>query len=449
LPDDTKTDESTFPIPEADFDVKSETPRAMVALAIEAAKAAHELGAQQVITNMRRRFGPLLVPPALDQRGPVLPPNAIPFHLEYAEGGNDAGMPIPAGMDLDASDEVILDNFLTLQQWGQEWFSNMGRNGGVIYDDFARRGDLIQAHTLDISRVKNPRLAVICGSGSSLDDLTRFLPSFPGLVICGPSNASAVVAAGRHPDAILALDSGFGTVHHLSYVPYDALGVPLVTPTAMNPDAVALFPNTRKWFTSIIQMQQGANHPFNVFSHMLFPMIRDMMYQAGCAVNGEILLLNLLQEMSIIPQFDAVFLLGVDFAYKQHASRCKTFVLQPDGHFDAHDVNSPRDTIITNSQILRAANGYVCDESMLIYKRSLLTAWVITKLPLFDCSDGIITEVPRVDFQKLAEGGFRSLPPAYDFQLVLDSYNGYLTKIGYEPGKAPGTEGRPISGELW
>jgi hypothetical protein len=172
------------------------------------------------------------------------------------------------------------------------------------------------------------------------------------------------------------------------------------------------------------------------------------MFQAGCTVNAEILLLNMLEEFKLV-KLDAVYLLGVDFAYKKGRSRCKAYALRDNGSFEQRDAGLASDVMHLRSQPLRAANGMVTDESMLAYKRSLLTVWVITHLPLYDCSDGIITEVPRADFRQLAQGGFRDRPPAYDRDFVAETYNRYLTRIGYEPGKSAGTEGKPISGELW
>lgn len=423
------------------------TPRETVALAVEASKAGQVNGAQSVISALRKKYGSDLVPEAMDFPEPAIPLDAIPFTLTFAEGSEDAGKLISNSMDVDASDEVILENFGTLRSWGRDWVRNMALNAKAIEDDYQRDGDLIQAHKMTFPHIKDPKIAVVCGSGSSLDDYAHLLKDFPGIVICGASNASTVLAAGRTPDVIMALDSGVGTSFHLMGVPFDDFGATLVCSTSIHPDVPKMFPKNRKWFTSIVQMHRGANHPFNVFSHMLFPYIQSFMFQAGCTANGEILFCNLLEEMTGT-KFDAIYLLGVDFAYKQEHTRCRAYKYE-NGAFVQRDIFTSSTAIQTSARVVRAANGMVTDDVMLEYKRSLLTAWVITKLPLFDCSDGIITEVPKVEFGRLAKEGFGRRPVAYSYDSVIESYNKYLSSIGYIPGKAQGTEGREIDGELW
>jgi len=431
----------------AEFNKKM-TIREAVALAIEAARAGQVNGAQSVVTNMRKKFGDDLIPSSMDVKEPFLPLDAIPFHLSYAEGMDGAGAAIPTEMDLDASDEIIMENFGTLQQWGQEWLRYMGENASSILEDFQKKGSLVQAHLFDLSKIKDPTQAVVCGSGASLNEMSKFLPDFPGIVVCGASNASNVAASGRVPDLILAIDAGVGTILHLSGVPYDSLGSTLITPTASNPEVPCLFPNNRLWFTSIIQMAKGANHPFNVFSHMLFPFIQSFMFQAGCTINAELLFLNLLSEYKKI-SLDAVYLLGCDFAYKKGASRCLAYKRNDDLTYEQRDISHSTTEIQTRSQIWRSANGLLTDDTMLGYKRSLLTVWLISKLPIYDCSDGIITEVPKVEFIRLAKDGFRGRPPSYEHGTIIEAYNRYLTSIGYIPGKAPGFEGQKVEGELW
>lgn len=409
-----------------------------IGLAIEAAKVGQVYGAQQVISNLRKKYGPSLIPPEIGFSQSLLPPDAFPFTLALHDGS-----PLLDDGEIDANDQIILENFGTFAQWGKQWIRYMALNCASIEEDTRRLGDFLQAHTFDISSVKDPRLAVVCGSGASLEETKTFLKDFPGLILCGASNASTVCQAGRIPHAILAIDSGEATIDHLKEVPFDEFGSTLVTATSIHPDVPKLFPRNRRWFTSIVQMEKGANHPFNVFSYLLYPQVKSVMFQAGCAINAEVLFLNLLSEMQNI-SFDAVFLLGCDFCYKKDAYRCnaykyekKRYALIPPYR---GDIPVP---------CFRSFNGEVTDEVFLGYKRSLLTAWVITKLPLYDCSNGILTEVPRADFRSLAEGGFAGRPPSYEYAETIRAYNEYLKRIGYKGGADPGFEGTQIQGELW
>jgi hypothetical protein len=442
-----KTTRSLDSIPKSDYDSPTQSVRESLTLAIESARAGASVGAQQVIENLRSKFGEDLIPKTLNVHESPIPDDAIPFALTYAPGMSEAGLPFPS-MDVDPTDDIILENFGTLRIWGREWIRNMALCAPLVDADFQEKGEDLQAHRLDISKIADPTLAVVCGSGSSLDEMTQLLPAFPGLIICGASNASACAAAGANPHAILAIDSGLGTVAHLMGVPFDERGSSLVCATSILPDVAKMFPHNRKWFTSIVQMQKGANHPFNVFSQLLFPYIQSFMFQAGCTVNAEILFLQLLVEMAAL-KLDAVYLLGVDFAYRKNRSRCSAFALRDNGLFEKRDAAASSDVPYVRSAFFRSANGLLTDETMLSYKRSLLTVWVITRLPLFDCSNGIITEVPKVDFKSLASQGFRGRPEPYSYERVIQTYNDYLTGVGYIPGKTAGAEGKPVSGELW
>jgi hypothetical protein len=373
--------------------------------------------------------------------------NRLPFNLVDIQPDGQGNHPNIDASTIDAPADIDFDNYVTLSQWIPTWLDSARRCSSFVEEDFGQGHDA-NAH-LWRKPVCDPTLAVVLGSGPSLNHVSEFLRDFPGYVIGGPSNAAIAAAHGRPQDAVLAIDGGMGNINHLRSGPFASLGTDLITNPTIQPDLVRLFPSSqRRWFMSMIQMGKGAQHNFNLFMKLLFSPIVSWMYQAGCTVNAEISFLHMLEVMGH-PRFRAVYLLGVDFAYFQHHSRCDSFLYhESSGEWEKRDVDNPSNAIHTNSRIMRARNGMVCDRSMIEYKRSLLTLWAISLLPLVNCSHGIITELPEAKFEDYADGTAvpEDLP---DERHVQNTYREYLESTGYKEGESSGFEGTEASGELW
>jgi hypothetical protein len=366
----------------------------------------------------------------------------LPFELVSTVPGNE-GIRIDERYEVDSPDDVDIANYDTINKWMPEWLENARKNAALVEDDFSKRD--ANAHTFS-KEVKDPTLVCILGSGSSLDTYAPRLAEFPGYVIGGPSNAPLAAAHGRPHDATLGIDSGAGTILYLKSGPFDEIGSTLITTPTIHPEVPRLFPKHRLWFNSIIQLGKSAQHPYNIMMKLLFNNISAWMYQAGCTVNAELLLAHMLEVMTG-KRFRAVILLGTDMAYKKNASRCASYEYQG-GTWRERDINISSKVIQTRARIYRARNGMVTDDAMIGYKRSLLTIWQISEMKLYDASDGILTEIPKINFSKCLDENFENLPE-YNGGFIYDTYRQYLTDTGYQKGKTAGFEGTQISGDLW
>ena len=373
--------------------------------------------------------------------------NSVPFKLVDTADGNkviDEGWPTSSPMDID------LDNYGTLTVWIQNWMNNMRLCAPLVTEDFAKRDSNAYMFEDYIERKpERPDLAVVLGSGPSLNESAKLLKDFPGYIFAGPTNASIAARYGAVPHAIIAIDSGSSTSMQMAVAPFDRLGSWLITNPSIDYDAAASF-KKRLWFCSLIQMGGSAQHPFNLFQKMLFSPVVAWMYQAGCVVNAALLFLHML-SVKRERYFKRIFLLGTDFCYRKNASRCKSFTYREDGTWYQRDVMNPSDRILTRARLTRSRNGLVTDEAMLGYKRSLLTIWQIAYLRLYDGSDGILTEIPKADFNALTRTqDWDSGVEDYSDEFVTKTLQDYLNDTGYD-GKKSGNEGKPIEDleKLW
>jgi hypothetical protein len=374
--------------------------------------------------------------------------NSLPVQIVNKNRDGSPAQPIDYGQIADSPPDIDLDNYNTLNQWVTTWMHWLRMNAPLLNADF----DVVPKHeAYDMEKftrpVARPDLVALLGSGPSLEANAPFLKTFPGYIICGPSNASACVALGAPPHAILAIDSGMGTVNYLQGIDYNKYKTILITSPTINTEAAKLF-NTRLWFLSLIQLGKGAQHPFNIYQKLLYDNVESWMFQAGCTVNAELLQLHMIESW-YEKQFAAVYLLGVDFAFFPGRARIKNYKELPDGTFQETFAEKAVDVPISNLPLRRAANGMISDEAMIGYKRSLLTIWQITQQRIYDCSSGIITELPKRNFQEETTNGYPGATETYISQEdIFNTYRKYMLESGYVEGKASGLEGSVLSDDL-
>ena len=374
--------------------------------------------------------------------------NHLPVQIVNKNRDGSLAKPIDYGQMTDAPPDIDIDNYDTLNQWVTTWMHWMRLNAPLLNEDF----DCVPKHeAYDMEKftrpVLRPDLAIVLGSGPSLETYARFLKTFPGYILCGPSNASACVALGAPPHVVMAIDSGIGTVNYLQGIDYNKYKTILITSPTINTEAAKLF-TTRLWFLSMIQLGKGAQHPFNIYQKLLYDNVESWMFQAGCTVNAEILQLHMIESW-YGKQFKAIYLLGVDFAFFKGRARVKNYKELPDGTFQETFAEKAVDVPITNLPLRRAANGMISDEAMIGYKRSLLTIWQITQQRIYDCSAGIITEMPKCNFQEETTNGYPGATKTYISQEdIFNIYRKYMLEGGYVEGKKSGLEGSVLSDDL-
>lgn len=301
-------------------------------------------------------------------------------------------------LNQDAIDLGEHRNRKTINRWLPIWFANMRRNGPTIEDDFLAWGDRNAARAVPSwFRTEGNGCALILGSGPSLNqlhDVKPLLSQWKGLIVAGASNATVPAALGRYPDIIMAVDSSPETWMQLRWGDFGSHPVNLVTNPYIDPKVLSLFPSKhRYYYKSFIPYQK---HPLNWYLTMFFQnLVQNFQLQAGCTANAEILWSAYPEDDQNQPLIKKLFLLGVDFGYPTDEDgnllgRCAPYRLV-DSAWIRQIVPVPR----TRSTFLTAPNGVLTDQAMLGYKQSCLTCIRMVDMQVYDCSSGIITELPR------------------------------------------------------
>jgi hypothetical protein len=294
--------------------------------------------------------------------------------------------------------EALKRNFNTIQRWLPFWFSNLRENGSLISKGFNEGRFCSLAHIASRLRHRDLTKSIVVGSGPSANQLLKCdLKSWDGLVICGSSNASLLAAAGRPADIIFAVDSNESIWLQLKTCPHETNGSILVTHPYIHPKVLTLWERNICFYHSHIPY---GNHPFNTFCEHLYPMIEGFMIQSGCTVNQEVTFHTFLTPSYKTPWVTKkIFLSGVDFSYPSTPNgfneRCNVY-RYVNGDYILQPPSSPR-----SPSKLTYYNGRLTDSSQMGYKNSLLVLYKLMYYPLFDCSDGILTELPKADIQEV------------------------------------------------
>jgi hypothetical protein len=332
-----------------------------------------------------------------------------------------------------SSDYIHERNRVNIMSWFPKWFESLRLNGPWITELFEKRGDLnlgeiVKDHDGRIRSqlyakpafARNTENVLVLGSGPSANRAIPFLKDWEGVLIAGQSNASLCMAAGRPPDYILAVDGAPEVAMQMLWAPYGEAGCTLVTSPTVSPLMKLYYGGKIAFYKSYLPYQ---NEPYNAFLDQLYPMIRTYFLQGGCTVNQQLIVSHFL------PGCKRIFLLGVDLCYPKDpqtgrfVGRGKQFK-----YVDGSYVELPTSAPMTRSSFVDD-EGLRTDVSMRAYKRSLMTIMVMSTFPLYDCSEGIIRELPKYDIEQvIASQGSCARP--FKPGEIEQIFNQYMESIG-------------------
>lgn len=283
-----------------------------------------------------------------------------------------------------------------LEAWFPFWVANTFMNYRTVLEEFQRE---------DMSMLSEPRRefkvpAVVLGSGPSLDKWAPLLRDWRGAIFCAASNGCVPMRWGRQPEYVGVFDAGDIVVNQIKGFNWE--GSTLLTHPAVSP----LVMQEWKWRKRYYCMMHQGHNWFETVMPIVFgswnrPIIVG--YEKPAAVNAAVLnagcIANNLVQIAHHMQYDPLFLLGVDFGYLPDRERCTTYRVGEDGGWVAiPSPNKPPDRKLHLSD-----NGMLTTEEQIEYKTALLAIWKLDFPQLFDCSEGIITELPKADFKEVAK----------------------------------------------
>ena len=305
-------------------------------------------------------------------------------------------------------------NYGVLRNWFSKWVWNT-----VCNFDFMRKEyfDKKKNYSIALENKKHVgKPAVIVGAGPSLDKVGHLLKDFKGAVFASESVASTCTYYGHKPEYIGIFDSGV-CLEHKFLDNINWKGSKLLTHPAVDPNVLRSWKWEKLYYmmlhlssvdTSLITEKTTLNEILAIakdqlygtdfFEHinpLLFPYVRTMVLNAGCIVNNLVQLANFMG-------FGPLFLIGTDFGFPENKLRSISYKKKFFG-WDKTDKFMSVEEAYKGRNIHVSENGIKTTEEQIEYKKALMSIYAMDKCQLFDCSDGIITELPKLDFKEVVK----------------------------------------------
>lgn len=313
--------------------------------------------------------------------------------------------------------ELMQDQYF--KRWYPVWIRNAMENYAVIRKEFEKKDRCISS----LPRPMN-KPAIILGAGPSLDDAAPLLKDWPHPIFCPTSISFVPKRWERMPDYICAFDS-LHTVwnRHLKLNEKNVSwhGSTLIT----HPNAESKLIKNWKWdkyyFRRIFERQEFFEFTFP----LMYPFIRLGIKFSGNVVNNSLTIASLLG-------YSPVFLVGVDLGWRDDNN-----IKAQNWEWDKQNKEWMQVPKIVNKSgwerkknILFTTHDGVRSWKMYInFKNELLrVAMSNKKMKVIDCSNGLITELPRADIkQVIEEKGYNDY--GYDPNQVLENAKNFFNQI--------------------
>lgn len=287
-----------------------------------------------------------------------------------------------------------------LKAWLPFWITNTFLNYQTIVKESAAKNMSILA----LPRVKNTP-AVILGSGPSLDDVAPLLKDWKYPIFASGSNITVPTKWGHQPEYVCVFDAGDSMYPKMHG--YDWNGTMMLCHPSISPKILQSWKWEKAyylmlhfghaWFDEVMPI---AFSDFTRYPNEAPPQIMVGIGNAGCTVNNEIQLAHFLG-------YDPLFLVGVDFGYPGNKSRATRYDWV---NGEWKDVGPDE---YADRKMHVADNGVLTTEEQIEYKSALLAVYGLDHPQLIDCSNGIITELPKADFKEVVENGGRGFEHIY------------------------------------
>jgi hypothetical protein len=316
-----------------------------------------------------------------------------------------------------------------LKGWLPYWVRNAFENFGTIVEESKSMNMCVST-----IRAKDRGPAVILGSGPSLDEVAPLLGDWKGAIFCSGSNAMIPTRWGHQPEYICIFDGG--DTMYPKLIGYDWSGSMLLCNPSISPLILKNWKWDKRyylmrhqgvqWFDEILPLAFG---DFMRFTWQAPPCIMIGVGNAGCTANNEIQLANYLG-------YGPLFLLGVDFGYPGEKERCTRWVKE---NGEWHDIGPE---VYSDRKLHKSDNGILTTEEQIEYKSALFAVYKWDKPQLFDCSNGIITELPKLNFKEVVEKNGKGFEGIYrsDEEIVRVSDEYFNSRQRLQDERTPDRE---------
>ena len=291
--------------------------------------------------------------------------------------------------------------------------------------------------------------AIIVGSGISLEKLIPLLKDWKGVIFAPESMASTLKYYGHQPEYVCLFDAN-QTAYDLFLKGYNWKGSTLVTHPSVDTKAIEKWkwnkiyylmmhfarlhamPETEgKTLKEVEQKVKEELLGFDFFENILpkvYASVGASILNAGCVVNNAI-------EVANFMGYGPLFLSGVDFGYKDWIDRYPQMKKvgrrwkKDDLRIVEHEEDGETVGIPIGREIIISDNGIPTTDEQSEYKLALMSVYKLDRPQLFDCSDGIITELPKADIEEVVRKNGTGFEDRYrtDEEIVRSS-NDYFDR---------------------
>lgn len=319
-----------------------------------------------------------------------------------------------------------MDNISVLESWIRNWTYNAAAN-------FQRITKECQEQDMDFSTLPQGRgPAVVLGSGPSLEKAITgprpALSRWMGTVFFSPSHFVALDAMGRfaipYPlrSYMVAVDTGLGNVEKMIGPPQVAT---LITTPCVDPEMLEAWHGPKKYF--LMDEQRILDIQLT-----LFPYIKTTILNATSVSTESVVIADMLG-------YSPIFLVGCDFGFPNEEYRFGGYKYE--GRF--HHSKLPVARIDTSSPNFFQEEGVWTRHSEVWSKIALLCKWKQNRAHIIDCSNGILREFPKMDFEdvvnnqdvKEAKGleflRIKMVPPRLSAKEIDERVDAYTVPRGY------------------
>ena len=328
-------------------------------------------------------------------------------------------------------------NLGVLHSWFPRWAWNASANFAHIRREFLEEKHTEYALCNHGKKHKGP--ALIVGAGPSFNRAGPLLKDWNGVIFAPESMAHTIEHYGVHADYIGLYDA-HPAAWKLFFEGLDFSKSTLLTHPSVSEEAIEKFPGPRIYYTmmhipqpdydvfhpnmslqemyTVVKEQQFGTDFFEVIIPTLYPYIATSILNAGCVVNNMI-------QVAHFMGYSPLVLSGVDFGYPGGMDRCEGWHFK-DGEWT---VKKTTKLVDIGRELKTSENGILTSEEQIEYKIAMMAVLSIDKPPIIDCSDGIVTELPKANIEdviKKKARGFRVLDPnavgrvATDFLMKQD-----------------------------
>jgi len=292
----------------------------------------------------------------------------------------EAGIEIEKREKVDDESEAFSRiNDGTIGAWIKFWTRNAAENFSIV-------PRMPKCFTF-LKNIQWGKEAAILASGPSLDDSIQWIKNFKGIVFAGNSTINPCVANGRWPDWVVILDADEYVPNQFEWFSEEEKQkFKVILPTYIHPSVPKIFnPELIWWFNPY----NPAHWFFKNCLHYLFPGIGGL-FSSSCNPGA---MIRLAHWMGI----RKIYLLGTDFGFPEGRERCSVYDREGSGW-----VRTAHDDFCNDKSERSIING-IETTIKLRFSHSSITS-IIKALPemvTIDCSNGIMTEFPKMNFKEV------------------------------------------------